>query len=173
MKQVYDKIYVGTVEDAKIADCLGMALLGACKEPLHRRYAKLQDSDTYGYIGRAMPKDEKEYLYAERENALYCNLIDTPNVEFISDEIIDKCMEFIDNKVAKGKSVLIVCNQAESRSPSIALMWLMKEGHFDKNMSYSEVVFEFRKKYYENYNPGRGFLDYTNKFWEEYKNGQY
>lgn len=173
MKQVYDKIYVGTVEDAKIADCLGMALLGACKEPLHRRYAKIQGSDTYGYIGRAMPKYEPEYLYAERGDAIYCNLIDAPDMNYISDKIIDRCMAFIDERIAEGKPVLIVCNHAESRSPSIALMWMMLHGVFDKELSFDDVVEEYKKKYYDQYNPGKGFLAYTNKFWEEYKHGQH
>lgn len=170
MVEIYDSVWVGTVEDLRlIENSPGFSILGVCKEPLHRRHARLQGSLEDGYLGRAMPKTEPEYLYAKRDHALYCNLIDTPRIEFISDEIIEKCIEFIDSELEKGQEVLIVCNQAISRSPSIALMWLIKHNMFNLNCEFYEVVDDFKRDYYPMYNPSEGFYEYAKKFWDERK----
>lgn len=174
MVKVYDGVWVGTIEDLQTVERVpGFSVLGACKEPLHRRHAKLRDSDVEGYIGRAMPQDEPEYLYAERDHALYCNLIDTPFVWYISDEIINKCLEFIDSELEKKQEVFIVCNQAISRSPSIALMWLISHNMFNMNCKFYEVVDDFKRNYYPQYNPSEGFYVYAENFWNEWRMKNY
>lgn len=174
MVNVFSDLWIGKVEDlALIENSTDFSVLGVCKEPLHRRYARLKGSTEDGYLGRAMPKDEPEYLYAKRGHALYCNLIDSPNPDFISDKIIEVCMNFIDDEMMnQNREVLIVCNKAESRSPSIALMYLIRHNVFKKNCTFDEVVNEFKRAYYPLYNPGKGFYEYTKNFWEVYKNGK-
>lgn len=172
MKKIIEGLYVGTIDDIAAAQENGFSILGACKEPLHRRYARLRGADRDGYLGRAMPKDEPEYLYAEREHALYCNLVDAEGPKYISDEIIDRALRFIDEEHEQGRNVLIVCNKAESRSPSIAFMWLIRnvdEGWRDMRSFESAIAF-FREYYYPLYNPGEGFVEYVKRFWEAYKN---
>ena len=141
--------------------------LGACKEPLHRKYAKIQGADYYGYVGRAMPKDEPEYLYAKREHALYCNLIDAPDIKYIPDKIIDECMQFIDTEITQGRNILIVCNKAESRSPSIALMYMIYNGEFNQTRDLESVLSQFIA-IYPAYNPGKGFAEYIKQYWEKH-----
>ena len=55
---------------------------------------------------------------------LYLNLIDPPNPAYIPKEIIDAALEFIDKGLKDGKRVLVHCNQGESRSPGIGLLYL-------------------------------------------------
>ncbi len=173
MKQINEQLYVGTVEDFETLkespSDARWSVLGACKEPLHRKYAKIQGVDYCGYTGRAMPKDEPEYLFAKREHALYCNLIDAPDMKYIPDEIINECMKFIDNELEQGRKVLIVCNKAESRSPSIALMWLIHIGCFNYypvENDFDSLIDYFTRNIYRDYNPGKGFRDYVKKYWE-------
>lgn len=169
MEPINKQLYVGTVDDfhAIVNNCppdARWSILGACKEPLHRKYAKIQGADYSGYVGRAMPKDEPEYLFAKREHALYCNLIDAPDMKYIPDEIIHECIKFIDTEMDKGRKVLIVCNKAESRSPSIALMWLIHIGTFNF-LPEDKIIDYFTRAVYSNYKPSKGFQDYVLKYW--------
>lgn len=169
MKKIIEHIYVGTVED--LLYITDKSILGVCKEPLHRAHARLQGANEDGYLGRAMPKDEPEYLWAEREHALYCNLVDAPYIDFIPKAIIDKSLCFISQEINQGRDVVIVCNKSESRSPSVALMWLLKQGviNTSDNATFEEVVDGFKKHFYPDYNPGKGMYDYTKQFYETLK----
>lgn len=170
MKRIIENIYVGTVSDILFAKQSNFSILGACKEPLHRQHAKLQGASEEGYVGRAMDKREPEYLYAERDHALYLNLIDAKDPKYIPDEVINKALDFIDKELDNRKSVLIVCNKAESRSPSIALMWVIKNTTLGL-YPYENIIEEF-KDVYPAYNPSDGMKQYVKKFWEENKNGK-
>lgn len=176
MKKIVDYIYVGVLEDIPYAKSINYSILGCCKEPLHRQHARLQGASEDGYLGKAMPKDEPEYLFCEREHALYLNLIDCKYMKYIPDEVINKALEFIDKELEQGKNVLIVCNKAESRSPSIALMFLIKNGYFesfeDLRNGFYHLITWFQNNIYPNYNPSNGMKDYVKKFWEEQKNGK-
>lgn len=168
MKEIVDGLYVGTVGYIPFAVGNYMSILGACKDPLHKRYARLMGSYVDGYISKSMPADEPEYLYAERRNALYCNLIDAPDEKYISPKIIDRALKFIDDEREIGRNVLIVCNHAKSRSPSIALMWMIHAGYnFPIRKGHESIISCFKRVYYPLYEPGDGFRTYVKKFWKE------
>lgn len=169
MKKIIERLYVGIVEDVNLAEQQGFSILGCCKEPLHRQHARLQGHTEEGYLGRAMPKDEPEYLWAERDHALYLNLIDARDVKYIPTVVIDKALDFIDKEKKNGRDVLIACNKGESRSPSIALMWLIKNGTFDEFDTFSDILIRFNDDFYMNYNPSAGMYEYVFNFWETYK----
>lgn len=170
MKEVINHLYVGTVEDVKPAMVMGFSILGACKDPLHRQNARISGCDHDGYIFKSMPRNEPEYLFARREHALYCNLIDAPDEKYISDSIIRNALEFLENELSEGREVLIACNHAISRSPSIVFMYMMLHGYFDSSFSFLNCLHQFQFQYYPKYNPGDGFLNYVAKFWRENKN---
>lgn len=176
MKKIIENLYVGTIEDIPFAEQAGFSILGCCKEPLHRQHAKLKDANEEGYVGRSMPKYEKEYLWAERDHALYLNLIDARDSKYISDDLINKALDFIDKEIADGKIVIAICNKAESRSPSIALMWLIKNNYFefflDKRNDFYTLLSDFTDVIYPQYNPSEGMKLYVKKFWERYVNGE-
>lgn len=171
--RINEQLYCGTVDEIDNIDNVlgrGVSILGACKEPLHRQNAKLAGAETEGYIGKAMPKEEPEYLWAEREHALYCNLIDAPDPKYIPDLIIKKCMDFIREEISRGQTVLVVCNKGESRSPSICLMWLIYSGivELDTKITADDVINLFTRIYCPSYNPGKGFKEYTMSFIDEW-----
>lgn len=171
MKKIIENLYIGTVENIPFAEQWGYSILGACKEPLHRQHAKLQGASEEGYVGRAMPKDEPEYLFAERDHALYLNLIDAREAKYIPDECINKALDFIDKEIADNRDVLIVCNKGESRSPSIAFMYLIEKWLFDSFLWWSfESVLNVFLIFYDCYNPSNGMKEYVKNFWEKYCN---
>lgn len=160
MTRIVSGLYVGTVEDIPFAEQENFSILGACKDPLHRKHARLKGASEDGYVTKAMQKEEPEYLFAERDHALYLNLIAPKDMKYIPDEVINKGLDFIDKEIKQGRKVLIVCNKAESRSPSIALMWMIREGVFDYLTSVEDVIADFIEYWYPNYNPSAGMKDY-------------
>lgn len=126
------------------------AILHACKEPFHRCFV--------GYTGRGCPKESSEYLWADRGNRLALNIVDAPKAEFFDKSMIDKALDFIEQKLNMGYKVLVHCNQGESRSPSIVLLYLIKQDII-KGDTFSDCEAEFVKTYPE-YNPGIGIREF-------------
>lgn len=179
MVEVYPDLFVGNQEDYEVMNSFHnckefekeFSFVGAAKYPWHKEHAKMDGSDCEGYEGKAMPKDQKEYLYAEREHALYCNLIDVKDPAYIPDEIILKCLDFIQKEMQNDRKVLICCNQGESRSPSIALMYMIEDGFFDDCKSIYDIFIRF-KSIYQNYKPANGMEQKVIEFWRKYKYGE-
>lgn len=136
----------------------GWAVLHAAKEPCHREFVD--------YTGRGCPKESPEYLWAERGNRLALNIVDAPKAEFFDKSMIDKALDFIDEKFKTGMKVLVHCNLGESRSPSIVLLYLIKHGII-KGDTLEDCETEFMKVYPE-YNPGAGIRGFVKEHWEDY-----
>lgn len=172
VQKIVEHLYFGIVEDVGLAKERKFSILGAAKEPFHRKHAKLKGFTQEGYMGRAMPQDEPEYLYAERDHALYLNLIDARDMKYIPDEVINKALDFIDTEIKDGRDILIACNKGESRSPSIALMWLIKNGIYDCFDAFSDIMIKFTDDFCRNYDPSDGMHDYVYNFWVKHKGGK-
>ena len=158
MVRIANKVYVGSLEDYEnIKSDSSFFTVIAAKEPYHRQ--------ALGYTGRSCGKDHPEYLYAERENCLICNLVDANSAEYISDTIIGKVLKDIDRAIKGEKTVLICCNQGKSRSAGIGLMYL-------RHCKYFETEdFETAEKFYKNYiytyyEPANGIRDYVKSHWD-------
>lgn len=134
------------------------AMVHACKEPHHRAFV--------GYATRGCPKDSPEYLWAERGNRLALNIVDAPKPEFFDKSMIDKALDFIEQKLSEGLKVLVHCNLGESRSPSLCLLYLIKHGII-KGDTLEDCEAEFMKVYPE-YNPGAGIRGFVKEHWREY-----
>lgn len=160
MKEIIENLYVGNQEDyeTKVFIPSEWSFVLAAKEPWHRQ--------TLGYTGRAASKDDPEYLMAKRDNKLILNLVDAPRPEFFNKDIIDAGLDFIKEELNKGKKVLVCCNQGESRSPSIALLYLVKYKYIDVD-TLEEAESEFLKLY-PNYNPGAGMRGFVKENWDKY-----
>lgn len=179
MVEVYPGLFVGNQEDYEAMTSFPhckefekeFSFIGAAKYPWHKEHAKMDGSDCEGYEGKSMPKDQKEYLYAEREHALYCNLIDAKDPAYVPDEIILKCLDFIQKEMQNDRKVLICCNQGESRSPSIALMYMIEDGFFDDCNGIYNVIKRF-DSLYPVYKPANGMEQKVIEFWRKYKDGE-
>lgn len=170
MTKIFENLFVGTVSDIGFTAYafIPYSILGACKEPLHRSHARLRGKCYDGYTGRAIPKDEPEYYFAERDHALYLNLIDARDPAYIPDICIEKAIEFIEKETLEGRNVLIVCNKGESRSPAIAFLYLVTKGIINCS-SFSEALDLFVDSFYPYFNPGNGILGYYQKYFERLK----
>ena len=157
MVRITSKVYVGTLEDYEnVRDDGDFFAVIAAKEPYHRQ--------ALGYTGRSCGKEHPEYLYAERENCLICNLVDASSAEYISDTIISKALKSIDNAVENGKRVLICCNQGRSRSAGIGLLYLRHSGYFETEDFETAENF-YRNYIYTAYGPANGIRSYVERHW--------
>lgn len=134
-------------------------IVHACKEPYHRKLL--------GYRGRGAPKSHPEYLIARRDHRLFLNLIDPDNPAYIPKEIIDAALDFIDDGLLDGKKVLVHCNQGESRSPGIGLLYLAIHTDLINKESYNEAELDYRK-IYPKYNPSGGIKGFLEENWDKY-----
>lgn len=170
MYRILNNLYVGKASMVSIAQEAGYSILGACKYPLHQQNARLAGNDKPGYL--KIPHDDPEYLYAYRDHALYLNLVDCDNYCRISDEMIEVAIQFIEKEIDAGFNVFICCNLAESRSPSIAFIYMIHNGLFDECKCFENAYMKF-KSIYPFYNPQKGMFDYTKNYFEKWraKNG--
>jgi len=135
MKQITDKIYVGTVQDYREADT-SFAFLACAKHPV---FVELGGSG----------------LYKRRGNTLALNMIDVADPKYFNVEQFTEAMRFID----EHDKVLIFCDQGKSRSPVIAMLYLIKSGVFKVNnlgAAYREM-----KKLYPRMQPTIGIIKFV------------
>lgn len=161
MKEIIEGLFVGSQADYEIGkfDEDEWSILLAAKEPWHRQ--------AVGYTGRACAKDHPEYLKAIRDNKLIFNLVDAPKSIFFDKNLIDDGIYFVRDELHKGKKVGVFCNQGESRSASIALIYLIIYRYIDVE-TLEEAEAEFMKLY-PKYNPGTGMRGFVEENFEYYK----
>lgn len=156
MTEIYENLYVGSDEDFKsITDLEDWYIIHACKEPYHRQLL--------GYTGRSCDSNHPEYLYAERDDALYLNMVDATNEKYIPNKIMIKAISTIHDKLNAGKKVLVHCNKGESRSPSICLLYLKYINYF-YDFSYDKAKELFRGMY-PRYSPNSGVDNWLRNHW--------
>lgn len=146
-------IFVGTKEEEGIAMQNEMALVNAVRNAGGFR----SHATEVGWSGQqGCPKLSPYYLYLERENEIYLNLMDGYKPEYVNDKLINAALEFIDKKLNENKQVFIFCSKGQSRSPSIALMYMLENNMIQPD----NAITEFKENYYPNYAPARGMLGY-------------
>ncbi len=162
MIEIKPNLFIGNEIDyeSSVKYQSGWKVVHACKEPYHRK--------ALGYSGRAAPNNHPEYLIARRDNnnRLILNLVDVPNPKYISREIIDAAIEFIDASLKDANKILVHCNQGCSRSAGIGLLYLACVGDIS-----SESFFAAEKEFvaiYPQYNPANGMKGFIQGHWDIY-----
>jgi predicted protein tyrosine phosphatase len=150
MREIYKNLYVGSEDDADKAREKGYAIVSACKD------GKTSHRQLLGYTSMGAPRSSPEYLVARRKDHLYLNLIDGDDPAYVPDKIIDAALNFISEHLDKGQPVLVHCVEGISRSPSIVLMWLVKNG----KLPTEGAVRKF-KQLYPDYSPSLGIKIFT------------
>lgn len=160
MIEISSNLFVGDQNDYeyKVKGNEGWFIAQACKEPYHRK--------ELGYTGKGAPKEHPEYLIARRKGRIILNLIDAKDPEYIPKEIIDAALDFIQKGLKLGKKVLVHCNQGESRSPSIGLLYMAMNGLIpNKTLNEAEEAF---RCIYPNYQPSAGMRGFLINNWSLY-----
>ena len=162
MQKIANNLFVGNQQDYEnkfFDDTFSFCL--AAKEPFHR--------EMLGYKGRACDKSHPEYLwgYRDRGTKLILNMVDANSSLFFDKGMIDEALDFIEEELFKGKNVLICCNAGQSRSASIGLLFLVKQGHINgETLEDCEVEY---LRIYPEYNPGKGIREFAKMNFELYK----
>lgn len=159
MIEVFPNLYVGNGDDeAAVRGKDGWYVISAAKDPWHRQ--------ALGYTGRAAPKDHQEYLRAVRPGHLILNLVDAADVAYIPAENINTAIDTIEAGLDEGRKVLVHCNQGQSRSPTIALLYLQRHDPRFAGLGYDDAVAKF-KTIYPPYEPSKGMADYARAHWAD------
>lgn len=159
MIEVCPNLHVGSEQDEqRIHGQAGWYFIHACKDPYHRQ--------ALGYTGRAAAKTHPEYLIARRDGRLVLNLVDADDPSYIPPEIIDTALDAIREHIPRTK-VLLHCNQGQSRSPGIALLYLLKHTDILPQNDIAVAITAFRS-IYPPYAPARGMAEYIRLNWHRY-----
>lgn len=153
MKKIGERLFVSAGAACRAGDD-EWAVVHACKDPCHR--------NAVGYKGN-LSKDHENYLILEKASDLYLNIIDPP-VPMFPPELFSAFFSFGKRHWDAKKSLLIHCNQGESRAPSLGLLFIAKYLQLVRNDSY-EVAREDFLKIYPAYNPGKGLKKYLTDNW--------
>lgn len=161
MKRILENLYVGNQQDYEgrfFDDSFSFCL--AAKEPFHRQ--------ALNYTGRSASKEHPEYLWAYRDRGtkLILNMVDAPSSLFFDKSMVDEALNFIEEELFKGRNVLIACNRGESRSASLGLLYLIRQGHI-KCETLTDCEAEYLR-IYPDYNPGNGIREFVKLNFKEY-----
>lgn len=157
MQEVAENLYVGDDRACRTVST-DWAVVHACKHPCHQ--------NEIGYQG-SLPRTHPEYLVAPRVSDLFLNIVDMDQQlsHEYTEPIISSALDFIGEHIA-SREVLVHCNQAQSRSPAIALLYLSKRAGELSDSSYREAKQEFQPVY-PGYRPGRGVEAYLQNYWHQ------
>ena len=158
MTEIDTNVFVGDMDDyIDQMDDADFVFIQAAKIPFHRL--------AVGYTG-SLDKDHPEYYIAIRNNGIALNMVDSDHASFFNLEMFDGAIHYINIKKEEGKKILIHCNHGISRSPSIGLLYLAKEGKIN-NRTYELARKDF-EKIYPDYYPNRGIRDFLYLAWSSY-----
>jgi predicted protein tyrosine phosphatase len=162
MIEVYPNLFVGDEIDYELNVAVqeGWAVVHACKEPYHRQ--------ALGYRGREAPERHPERLVARRGYRLILNMVDARDPELFPKEMIDAALDFIDEALSRDLKVLVHCDRGESRSPSIALLYMAARLGELPTESLEAAEEKFRAVY-PYYNPQPGIREHLRQNWHRYR----
>jgi len=111
-------------------------------------------------------KNHPNYIYYEKNNRISLNWVDGTShlYNWSGIETFIKILNFIDKWISK-KNILIHCDQDQSRSPTLGLLYLAKRVKIISNDSFQSAKKDFIQNY-PNYSPG-GIGEYVQKNWNE------
>jgi predicted protein tyrosine phosphatase len=153
MVKIDNRLFIGAVDDCRTGT-EQLAVVHACKSPCHQQ--------AVGYRG-SLPASHPNYLVLQQGHDLYLNIIDPP-VPLFKAETFERFLAFARTKYDSGASLLIHCNQGESRAPSLALLFLAKHIGKLSNTSYVDAKHAFEKTF-PAYQPGLGIQRFLTDEW--------
>jgi hypothetical protein len=162
MEKILDNLFIGNQQDYEnkfFDDTFSFCL--AAKNPWHK--------EALGYTGKSASKEHPEYLWAYRDRGskLILNMVDANSSLFFDKNMINEALNFIEEELFKGKNVLICCNAGQSRSASLGLLFLIKQGHI-KGETLTDCEAEYLA-IYPQYNPGNGIREFVKMNFSEYR----
>ena len=111
------------------------------------------------------------YVIHEEPQWISVNWVDAPRAELFNYQnggvsVVRQVLVFIQKSLQEGKKVLISCDQGQSRSPSITMLYLAKVLHTIPDTSFADAAKEF-VKIYPQYQPALGISKFLTEHWTE------
>ena len=160
MVEVAPGLWVGTVAEARIKlHTAGWAIANVAKT-LHLDLHGWKNSDPAS----------QHYILHETPEWISLNWVDAADPALFDYrgagvERVHAILAWISRSLIAGKQVLICCDTARSRSPSVALLYLAKYLHTIPDSSYVLAQTTF-SKLYPSYEPGKGIAGFLKEKWE-------
>ena len=129
----------------------GRAMVHACKT-CHKRL-----------VGQPA-QDAPDYLAIEDDGELYLNMIDPP-VPLFTLGLFTRFLDWATPRYFDGQTVLIHCDQGESRSRSLALLLAARVGLIKGALSFTTASIEFSRVTGKLYRPGAGIRTFLAQNW--------
>jgi len=152
---VFSNVMIGGTDD-----CMNghgaVSVVHACKHPCHQRVLQYKGS---------LPPSHPNYLFFRRDQDLYLNIID-PDTPLFKLETFQIFLEFaMEQEGVHNRSLLIHCNSAQSRAPSLAMIyWKHIEGLEGREYDFVKQGF---LQIYPDFDPGAGIEAFMIANWEE------
>lgn len=158
MQEVADTLFVGADHGCRSTKHSedDWAVVHACKHPCHQNA-----------VGGQVSSNHPNYLVLEEETDLYLNMVDMDRKQQhqFMEPMISATLDFVEQHL-NSKQILFHCNQGQSRSPCLAMLYLAKRANKISDKSYEQASIEFRELY-PNFNPGRGIHLYLQDYWNQ------
>lgn len=147
--KVADRLYFG--DESLCSNSNEISIVHACKNPC---FAKVVLSE----------RCNSNLIY-NRGHHLFLNMIDPDRPLFIL-RSFESFLQFVDIEII-NMDVVIHCNKGESRSPSLALLYMAKRLNLLPTASYDSAATLFSNKF--PYNPSRGIKIWMRNNWDKIK----
>ncbi len=152
--EVAPKLFVSNQESCFYEERDGWAVVHACMEPCYERAAHDDAHD---------PPEGEALIALERGTHLYLNMVDGERPR-VPPTLYSASKAFITKHVG-DRQVLIHCNDADSRAPAIALIYLAWSGGIPSD-GY-DAAYKAFMKLYPDYSPGAGIFANMNMRWSD------
>lgn len=157
MEEIHDNLFIGAENSCRTTrGNEDWAVIHACKHPCHQNK-----------VGRQVGQNHPNYLVLEEETDLYLNMVDMDRKQQhqFMEPMISAALDFTGQHI-DSHNILFHCNQGQSRSPSLALLYLAKRDNQITDESYTEATTQFQQLY-PKHNPGRGIRLYLEDYWNQ------
>ncbi len=152
MKKV-GTVYIGNKYESQSLDD-DWAVIHACKTSHQAR------------LGYTKPlKDSPYYIMFRENNHLYLNWVDEPTGRYFQVETFIEALDFIDEYI-QDKKIFIHCDLGQSRSPTLAMVYLAKRAGYLAD-EFNSALSQFQTEYPE-YNPS-GIINFIIQNWDDIK----
>jgi predicted protein tyrosine phosphatase len=156
MEEVIRNLFIGDLDDNELVRGRpDWAVIHAEKE-MHRCYV-----DAHKLVFQ-------DAILTPGGNELYLAFEDAMKMDQVNTGCIRPALDFAHRHLAEGRKVLIHCLAGVSRSPTIAMLYILQYTDVLPRTNIFDAIFSF-SEIYPLYNPNDGLFAYAAKFLEEIK----
>ncbi len=158
MEEVIPNLFIGDIADGELVKGRPDWAVIHAEKGMHRAYVEKN----------GLPFQDAVLSPAGHE--LFLAFEDAMRMDQVNTRCISPALEFAHRQITGGKKLLIHCIAGVSRSPTIAMLYLLKYTDVLPRTNIFDAMFSF-SELYPLYNPNDGLFAYAARFLEEIKEG--